>query len=91
MKIYLDADYKCHVENDGTMTPYETDAFDGKCRTYIEGFRIIPAGSTWNGRYYPGEAISAWRDFELLRAAQTGYEDSLREASAAYQKGVNSI
>lgn len=91
MTIYLDDEYKCHLENDGTMIPYETDFFAGKCRAYIEGFRLIPAGSTWNGRYYPGETVTAWRDFELLRAAQTGYEDSLGEASAAYQKGVNSI
>ena len=31
MRIYIDDDYKCHVSDDGTMTPVETTAFDGKC------------------------------------------------------------
>lgn len=40
--IYLDSDYKCHLTDDGTMTAIETDAFDGKCDTYIEGYRFVP-------------------------------------------------
>ena len=27
--IYIDADFKCHVSDDGTMTAVETDFFDG--------------------------------------------------------------
>ena len=33
--IYLDADYKCHTVNDGTMTEIQTDYFDGKCDAFI--------------------------------------------------------
>lgn len=47
MVIYLDADYKCYVTDDGTMRPYETDFFDGKCQAYIEGYRLVPEGETW--------------------------------------------
>lgn len=36
--IYIDSDYKCHVTNDGTMTAVETDFFDGKCDTFVEGY-----------------------------------------------------
>lgn len=45
--IYLDSDFVCHLENDGTMTAVETDAFDGKEKAYIEGFRYVPEGQTW--------------------------------------------
>ena len=44
MLIYIDSDFKCHITDDGTMTQVETDFFDGKCDTYIEGYRFLPAG-----------------------------------------------
>lgn len=94
MTIYLDSTYKCHVNDSGSLRAYETDVFDGKCKTYIEGYRLIPEGEQWtreDGTVFKGLMISPLRDPELLNAAQTGYEDSLREAAAAYQKGVNSI
>ena len=47
MTIYIDTNYKCHVTDDGTMTAVETDAFDGMCTEYIEGYRYVPAGQTW--------------------------------------------
>ncbi len=47
MTLYLDDEYKCYVTNDGTRRPYETDYFDGKCQTYIEGFRLVPEGEAW--------------------------------------------
>ena len=37
--IYIDSDYKCHIADDGTMTPVATDSFDGCCDDYIEGCR----------------------------------------------------
>lgn len=61
MTIYLDKDYKCHLENDGNMTAAETDAFEGKCREYIEGFRFVPEGHTWtreDGKAFRGEMIA---------------------------------
>lgn len=45
--IYLDSDFVCHLENDGTMTAVETDAFDNKEKAYIEGYRYVPEGQTW--------------------------------------------
>lgn len=50
MTIYIDTNYKCHVTDDGTMTAVETDAFDGMCTEYIEGYRYVPAGQTWTRR-----------------------------------------
>lgn len=85
MTIYIDNDYKCHLTDDGTMTAVETDAFDGKCQTYIEGYRFVPTGETWtreDGQTFTGEMISPWKDWSILDAAQRVYE---REQLAALQ------
>lgn len=82
MTIYLDADYKCHVASDGTMKEAETSFFDGKCKTFIEGYRYVPAGETWtlaDGIAFPGEMISPWREYALLSEFQSQYEELLAE------------
>lgn len=87
-KIYLDSDFKCHVTDDGTMQAVETDFFDGKCAEYIEGYRFVPAGSTWvreDGAVFEGEMISPWKDWEGLDAAQREYE---RQQLAAMQEAI---
>lgn len=59
--IYIDSEFKCHVTSGEGLTPIETDAFDGECDTYIEGYRFIPAGQTWtraDGMVFTGEMIS---------------------------------
>lgn len=92
MTIYLDSDYKCYVKDDGTMTAYETDIFDGKCQTYIEGYRLVPEGETWtreDGAEFAGLMVAPWKDYAILAGAQTGYEESIAEATAAYEEGVN--
>ena len=75
--IYIDSNYKCHVADDGTMTAVETDAFDGKCDTFIEGYRFVPSGENWtrsDGVVFHGEMIAPWKDFDSLDAAQREYE-----------------
>ena len=75
--IYIDSDFKCHVTNDGTMTAVETDFFDDKCNEYIEGYRFVPAGSTWmreDGAVVEGEMISPWKPWDVLNTAQREYE-----------------
>lgn len=77
MTIYLDNDYKCHTTDTGGLTAVETDAFDGKCQTYIEGYRFVPAGETWtreDGETFAGEMISPWVDWQILNAVQQMYE-----------------
>lgn len=84
MRIYIDQNFKCHVTDTGTLTAVETTAFDGKCDTYIEGYRFVPAGSTWtreDGVAFTGEMIAPWKDWNELDAAQRGYE---REQIAEY-------
>ena len=94
MIIYLDTDFKCHTSNDGTMTAVETDFFDGKCSTFIEGYRFVPAGQRWtreDGRVFRGEMIAPWKPYAELAAAQVQYERDRAELMAAYQEGVNSV
>ena len=94
MKIYIDPDFKCHTSNDGTMTTVETDFFDGKCQTLIEGYRFVPVGESWtrsDGVVFHGEMIAPWKDYSLLAAAQAQYELDQAELAAAYQEGVDSI
>ena len=77
MKVYVDNDFKCHTVNDGTMTAVETDFFDGKCDTFVEGYRFIPSGESWtreDGVVFLGEMIAPWKDFSELDKAQREYE-----------------
>lgn len=82
MTIYIDIDFKCHVTDGGGMTPIETDAFDGKCKRYIEGFRFVPAGETWtreDGVAFQGQMISPHTDYAILAAYQEQYEENSAE------------
>jgi len=48
--VYLDEQFRCFVSDDGTRLPVETEAFDGKCDAFVEGYRFIPAGKCWMRR-----------------------------------------
>ena len=89
--IYIDSDYRCHASDDGTMTPMETDFFDGKCDSYIEGYRFVPSGCTWtrsDGEVFHGEMIAPWKDWRALDAAQRAYE---RQLIAEYEQALSEI
>lgn len=75
--IYIDSSFKCHTSPAEGLTTIETDAFDGKCNTYISGYRFIPAGQTWtraDGTVFTGEMIAPWKPWAELDAAQREYE-----------------
>ena len=77
MKIYLDNEYKCHLENDGTRMEVESDFFNNKCQAFIEGYRYVPAGHVWtrnDGVKFSGEMISPWKNYSELAQAQALYE-----------------
>lgn len=82
--IYIDSDYKCHIENDGTMDPIETNFFDDKCNEFIEGYRYVPSGKSWtrnDGTIFNGEMVSPWKSYDELDSIQRGYECELAEAA----------
>ena len=89
--IYLDSDYKCHTTNDGTMTAVETNFFDGKCDSFVEGYRFVPTGEVWireDGVVFHGEMISPWKQYKELDRAQREYE---KELLALYAKSLETV
>ena len=77
MTIYLDSCFRCHLTDDGTMRMTETDAFDGKCAAYIEGYRFIPAGESWtrsDGAIFHGEMVAPAESSAALDRAQAQHE-----------------
>lgn len=81
MKIYVDSGYHCHTTNmDGTFREVETDFFDGKCQTFIEGFCYD------DSKGYV--AIYPWKDMSELDTAQREYE---RQMLADYESALAEI
>lgn len=77
MKIYLDAEFVCHTENSSGYTEYETDEFDGKCKAYIEGMRLVPEGEIWtrpDGVQFNGFMIAPAKDYiQIMTEAAINY------------------
>ena len=91
MTIYIDRDFKCYTESAAGRTAVETDAFDGKCRQYIEGYRFVPAGQSWtrdDGQVFHGEMIAPWRDYAILAEFQALYEEE-QAKQAEEQEALN--
>ena len=81
--IYIDSNFKCHVENDGTMIAIQTDFFNGKCKEFIEGYLLVPQGRKWmrkDGVIFTGEMIAPWKSYEELDIAQRRYEQEQLQA-----------
>lgn len=103
MTIHIDSDYKCHVSPGDGLREFDVPFFDGKCQTFVEGYRYVPKGERWikpNGEFFRGEMLSPWAPYQLLAAAQTAYEEGqaqgggsealIEAAGDAYKEGVNS-
>lgn len=78
MTLYIDDDYKCHITNTGSLHEIETDFFNGKCSTYIEGYRFVPAGQTWtrnDGTVFQGEMITPFKDISMLNEIQSLHDE----------------
>ena len=89
--VYIDSEFKCHSTNDGTLTPVETDFFDGKCDTMIEGYRFVPAGESLireDGAVFQGELAFPWKPLEELDKAQREYE---RQILAEYAEALKTL
>lgn len=95
--IYLDSDFVCHLENDGTMTAVETDAFDGKEKAYIESYRYVPEGEVWtraDGVQFHGLMIAPAKAYDRIMVdVAIGYLDDEQAESVTilfedWQTGV---
>ena len=77
MTIYIDNDYKCYTTPADGRVSIETDAFNGKCKQYIEGYHFVPAGQSWtreDGQVFHGEMVAPWRDYSILEELQAVYD-----------------
>lgn len=77
MVIYIDNEYKCFTNEAEGYTAVETAFFDGKCAEFIEGYRFIPLGATWereDGRVFKGEMATPLKNYEELEDAQKAYD-----------------
>ena len=84
MKIYIDSKFKCHTSPGDGFTSVETDAFDGKCRQYIEGYRFVPSGQSWeraDGEVFHGEMVAPWRDYAILSEFQEVAQEEQAKAT----------
>ena len=91
MKLYIDTDYKVHTADGDGLTAIETDVFDGKCAAYIEGFRYVPPGGTWergDGTVISNGMLAPWENIQVLEAAQREYE---RQQIAQYESALTEI
>ena len=77
--IYLNANFECSVtEKADTVQTVQTDFFDGKCDSYIEGYRFVPDGQSWqrsDGAVFQGQMISPYKDSMLLEEMQRLYQE----------------
>ena len=91
MIVFIDSEFRCHVTNDDTMTYVDTEFFDGKCDTFIEGHRFVPSGESWtreDGKVFFGEMIAPWKDWRDLEEAQRQYEQALLDQ---YEQALSEI
>lgn len=96
--IYIDPEFKCYVTSGEGRTQVETDAFDGKCDAYIEGYRFVPSGQTWtraDGVVFTGEMTAPWKPWAELDTAQREYEreqyQTLISQNAEYETALTEI
>lgn len=82
MKFYIDKDFKCYTTFSEGRIEASSSFFDGKCKTFIEGYRFIPEGEKWADHLnysFKGEMITPWQDYRVLASAQEEYEKILAE------------
>lgn len=80
MIVYVDMDYKCHATNEGTMREVDSDFFNGKCPTFIEGYCYDD--SKGYAHIYP------WKPLSGLEEAQREYE---KQQLAEYEALINEL
>lgn len=76
--IYLDSDFRCHLDDAADRTELQTEWFDNKCDAFIEGCRLVPEGEAWtrsDGEVFTGEMIAPAVPLSTLLQRQDQYEE----------------
>lgn len=79
MTYYFDNNYCLHVSPEEGYQAWkdENHFFEGKCKDFIEGYRVVPTGHTWEseeGIVYSGLMIAPFVDYVKLNAIQYKYD-----------------
>lgn len=70
MIIYIDNEFKCHVDNAEGRRAFEVKDFDNKSITYIEGYSYIPENEVYirsDGVKFTGEMIYPWKIMNIYQ------------------------
>ena len=89
--LYVDSDFKVHVENADGRIVIETDVFDDMPRQVIECHIFVPHGESCtkpDGATVHGEFIQPFVTKEELDNAQREYE---RQLLAEYETLINEL
>lgn len=81
--IYIDSDFMCHLEDDGTMIEIQTDVFDSIVNDAIPYYRYIPQGYKWTdpqGRVLNGIFIQATNSIKIEHIIQQAYIMDMQNA-----------
>ena len=84
--LYIDSDYKLHVENAEGMASVETENFDGFCPELVECYRFIPAHDGHDTFIQPWKDTIAAEKAQIRFEAQAEIEDM---KTALNELGVN--
>ena len=77
MTVYIDEKFRCHTRNAEGRRAFELEYFDGKCPHFVEGYRYLPEGESWqreDGAVFFGPMLSPVEDYGKLLAMQAVYE-----------------
>ena len=80
--IYIDNEFCCFLTSGENRREIDTDAFDGKCDAFIEGYRYVPEGESWtrsDGVSFTGKMLCPAIDYNGLDAAQRQNEQAALE------------
>lgn len=100
--VFIDSNFMCHAASGAGLLPIQTDFFDGRCDTFINGYRFVPDGMQWmreDGVIFKGEMVSSVVDYRILQAAQEEFESAqaiivdLAEYAAGveYENALNAL
>lgn len=80
MTVYIDSEYKVHLESAEGYVEVSSVFFDHLCPELAEAYRFVPANESWirsDSEVFSGEMIAPYKDIRQYDAIQRTYERNL--------------
>lgn len=80
MTVYIDSEYKVHLESAEGYVEVSSAFFDRLCPELAEAYRFVPANESWirsDGEVFSGEMIASYKDIRQYDVIQREYERNL--------------